>query len=353
MKIAFVRVRKYGLGAASEGAARKARGSEKASSSSKNLILALQARGLATDCREWQFWRAEPPDAAGGLLPVQDFLCDASGHSAGLARAIEEQGQPDILWVEGRTLPSHLQQVFDLCPRSFTINYSKHWRPWQVEGLERYRLSLTDEDWQSEKLMRRQPGVHAGRWDKLVDYEAVHYPLQRDKRYDICYVAALRRRKNHELLLQSMAALPERRLTAVFVGGGRDRRAELEQVAERLGVAVEFAGEVSKDEVNRYINQSRIGVMCARKDAAPRAIIEYMAADVPVLVNAELMAGARYVGRAAGLVRRPEDFALGIAELLDGLDTYAPREYLLEHHSVEAAVRTFREILEQAGYRGG
>ena len=351
MKIAFVRVRKYGLRGASEDAARKARGSEKASSSSKLLILALQARGLAADCSEWQFWRGQPPKAAGGLLPVQDFVCDESGHSAGLARAIEEQGQPDILWIEGRTLPAHLQQVFDLCPRSFTINYSKHWRPWQVEGLERYRLSLTDEDWQSEKLMRRQPSVHAGRWDKLVDYEAAHKPLQIDKRYDICYVAALRRRKNHELLLEAMAALPERRLTAVFVGGGGGRE-ELEQLAKRLGVAVEFAGEVSKDEVNRYVNQSRIGVMCARKDAAPRAILEYMAAGVPVLVNAELMAGARYVGPGAGLVRGPEDFAAGMAELLDGLDSYAPRAYLLEHHSVDAAVRTFLDILEQAGYQG-
>lgn len=352
MKIAFVRVDDQPLEAASPVALRRAQHSAKASSSSKNVILSLQQRGLATECAEWRFWQGSPPkDGGEGLLPVRDFSCDVGGSSAGLARYISAAGEPDILWVEGRAQPPYLRQAFDLCPNSFKVNYSKHWRPWKVTGLDSYQLSLIDEEWQATNVTRRYPSVHAATWDKVVDYDGLHRPVDVEKSFDICYVAYLRRRKNHELLLRAISKLPERRLTAVFLGGGRGHRDELERLAGELGVDVQFAGEVAKPQVNLYINRSRIGVLCARKDAAPRAILEYMAADVPVLVNAELMAGKRYVGPGAGLVRSPEEFHLGIAGLLDNLEEYEPRAYLLQHYSREKSVERFQRILEQAGFR--
>ena len=101
--------------------------------------------------------------------------------------------------------------------------------------------------------------------------------------------------------------------------------------------------------MNRYVNQSRIGVMCARRDAAPRVVLEYMAADVPVLVNSELMAGTRYVGRSAGLVRSPEEFHLGIAEILDDYESFSPRAHLLAHYNRDKVAARFLSILDEAG----
>jgi hypothetical protein len=78
-----------------------------------------------------------------------------------------------------------------------------------------------------------------------------------------------------------------------------------------------------------------------------------MAADVPVLVNSELLAGTRYVGPRAGIVRKPEEFAAGIAELLDSLGTYAPRAHLLEHYSLEGVIARFVSILRGAASAAG
>lgn len=215
--------------------------------------------------------------------------------------------------------------------------------------LARYDLCLVDEEWEVEEVQRVCPAVQCAIWDKLIDYERTHYPLPVEKIYDICYVAYLRERKNHELLFRALAKLPERQLTAVCVGDDRKgNRAELENLARELNLAVHFTGEVTKEEVNRYINQSRVGVMCATLDAAPRAILEYMAADVPVLVNAELWAGSRYVGPAAGLVKSPEEFHLGLAELLDYRKQYSPRAHLLEHYSAEPVLKKFIAILRPA-----
>jgi len=91
-------------------------------------------------------------------------------------------------------------------------------------------------------------------------------------------------------------------------------------------------------------------VMCSRRDAAPRAILEYMAADVPVLVNSELCAGSRYVGDAGGLVCSPDQFPAGIAELLNHRSRYSPRAYYLAHYSVEQVVDRFVRMLNRAGF---
>ena len=111
---------------------------------------------------------------------------------------------------------------------------------------------------------------------------------------------------------------------------------------------VHFAGQVAKEEVNRYVNRSRIGVICSEEDAVPRALLEYMAADVLVLVNTNLLAGTRYVGPKAGLVRAPEDFHLGLLELIETAGRYRPREHFLQRFSYDTAAERFMISLEKA-----
>lgn len=323
----------------------------KAGSSSKNIILGLQQYGVLTACEEWKFWSGALQSVRARDFSVRLFPCNEELESAALQAYVVEQGQPEILWIEGPDYPPYLRQIFDACPQSFKIVYSKDWRPWKIKQLGAYDLCLVDEAWEAERVRELYPKLHCAVWDKLIDYERVHYPRRCEKRYDICYVAYLRGRKNHELLFRAMAQLKDRKLSCVCVGDDRKgNRAELERLAAELQIDAHFTGEVSKEEVNQIINQSRVGVMCSELDAAPRAILEYMAADVPVLVNARLLAGARYVGPGAGLVKSPEEFHLGLAELLDHLPGYSPRAYLLEHYSFEKVMAKFLAILNEAEF---
>jgi len=327
--------------------------SPKAGSSSKNIILGLQRQKIVSTGEEWKFWNGDLEEISlRGQLPVLLFPFNDNLTSDELARYIRITGQPDLIWVEGPDYPPYLEQIFDLCPGSFKMIYSKDWRPEKIKKLSRYDLCLVDEEWEIEEVKRVCPNVHCAVWDKLIDYETTHYPLPVEKIYDICYVAYLRERKKHELLFRAMAKLKDRKLSCVCVGDDRKGyRAELEKLASGLNLAVHFTGEIPKAEVNRCINQSKIGVMCAALDAAPRAILEYMAADVPVLVNAELWAGSRYVGPQAGLVKAPEEFHLGLAELLDHRENYSPRAHLLQHYANENVMAKFIGILQQAGLK--
>jgi hypothetical protein len=89
--------------------------------------------------------------------------------------------------------------------------------------------------------------------------------------------------------------------------------------------------------------------MCAQKDAAPRVVMEYMAADVPVLVNAGLRAGARYVDRRSGMVLPPAEWPRGIEHMLDNYESYSPREAYLSRFSREKVVARFLTVLREAG----
>ncbi len=329
--------------------------SAKAGSSSKNVIHGLKHYNLVAQFEEWKFWsgpfKALESDGAGaGAWPVKLFPCKEALTSEALTQYIYEHGQPEILWVEGPDFPAYLEQIFDLCPNSFKIVYSKDWRPWRIAQLDEYDLCLVDEEWEVAEVAKYHPRVQCAIWDKLIDYEQTHFPLACEKIYDVCYVAYLRPRKNHELLFHALAKVKDRKLSCVCVGDDRKgNRAELEKLAAALEINVHFTGEVSKAEVNRYVNQSKIGVMCTVLDAAPRAILEYLAADVPVLVNAELWAGARYVGPAAGLVKSPEEFHLGLAELVENFRSYSPRAYLLQSYSFEKVMNRLVNTLLQAG----
>lgn len=318
---------------------------------SENIILGLVKCNVVTQCEQWKFSKKSHELAVPGPLPVKVFPRDEHLTGAELSQYIEATGQPDVLWVNGHYFPPYLAQAFGLCSESFKIVYSKDRRPWQVAELSQYDLCLVDEAWQAEKVRQYHPSVRCFIWDKLIDYETTFYPISCAKDYDICYTAQLRPCKNHELLFRAMAAVKaDRPLTCICVGGDRKvARRQLERLAADLQVAVQFAGEVPYEEVNGYINRCKIGVMCSKLDGAPRAMLEYMAANVPVLVNAELFAGTRYVGPQAGLVRAPESFHHGIVELLANRDRYAPRAYYLENFGFERVMPRFISMLEEVG----
>ncbi|GEM_PF-459798 len=328
-------------------------GLERTASCSKRLIEALLDRQLLSSAEAWRFEDVSDARPSGmrpaSRLPVHSFPADTSRLRDGVTSHVRKHGSPDILWVEGTDHPAHLAALFDLFPRSFKVVYSKHWEPWIVEHLDRYDLCLIDDPDQAAQVHLRWPTVRCGVWDKLIDYAHTHRPLAREKTNDVCYVAYLRPRKNHELLFRSLAALG-RRLRCVAIGDDRrGNRVVLERLAAELRLDVEFTGGLDATAVNALVNRSRIGVMCSRRDAAPRAILEYMAADVPVLVNAELLAGARYVGPQAGLIRTPDQFASGIAEILDNPERFSPRTHFLANYSADQIVDRFVGLVSQAG----
>ncbi|RZT87886.1 glycosyltransferase involved in cell wall biosynthesis [Pseudonocardia sediminis] len=107
-----------------------------------------------------------------------------------------------------------------------------------------------------------------------------------DREQVVSIVARLRPEKAHDVLLDAIALLapshPEVRL--VVVGDGPEEP-RLRERAGRLGIAgrVLFMGR--RNDVAALLPASDVSVLCSQHEAAPIAVIEAMAAGLPVVVS--------------------------------------------------------------------
>jgi glycosyltransferase involved in cell wall biosynthesis len=97
-------------------------------------------------------------------------------------------------------------------------------------------------------------------------------------------VARLAPVKNHQMLLRALAGT-DTRIHAVLIGDGSARGA-LEALAGELGLEgrVHFAGEMlGNSNLHQFLD---VSVLCSRSEGFPNAVLEALAAQVPVVATA-------------------------------------------------------------------
>lgn len=99
----------------------------------------------------------------------------------------------------------------------------------------------------------------------------------------IVFVGRLERQKGVDVLLEAVADLPNQRL--VIIGDGSERK-RLKSMADQLGIAATFEGEVSPTNVTAYLAEGRVFVLPAIEgEGLPNAMLEAMAVGLPVIVT--------------------------------------------------------------------
>lgn len=100
----------------------------------------------------------------------------------------------------------------------------------------------------------------------------------------LLFVGRLHPQKGVDTLIRAMADLPTAQLA--IAGDGPDR-AQLERLAERLGVAdrIRFLGFVAHDDVPALMRRADVFVMPSRYEELGTAIIEAMACGLPVVAS--------------------------------------------------------------------
>ncbi len=130
--------------------------------------------------------------------------------------------------------------------------------------------------------------------------------------------ALLERRKGIDVLLEASARLSTPHRLVVY--GDGPLRAELESAARELGSAAEFPGFVS--DVEGKIAELDVFVLPSRGENLPIAILEAMAAALPVVATRVGGVPEVVVDGETGLLVEPED----AAELAEALDRVASDE---------------------------
>lgn len=136
-------------------------------------------------------------------------------------------------------------------------------------------------------------------------------------------VASLQEYKGHAVLLRALAARPElARLHVDLVGDGH-LGAQLERLAEQLGLSgrVRFEGPRSEDEVRELLHSADLFVLPSviaadgQMEGLPVALMEALACGVPVVTTRLSGIPELVVDGETGLLAEPGD-AVGLADAL-------------------------------------
>ena len=154
-------------------------------------------------------------------------------------------------------------------------------------------------------------GVDVDRYGGEVDRSAVRAELGiADDAPVAIVVAKLMQQKGHSVLLDALPAVLARvpRLQVVLVGDG-ELRPELEAQANRMGLgsAVHFIG--NRSDIPVLLGASDLFVLPSRWEGLPMALLEAMAAGLPLVASS--VSGTREVVEhgTSGLLVPPEDGA--------------------------------------------
>ena len=286
------------------------------------------------------------------------WVCDRRGLSPALSAYLKlEENRPSVLLVAGTVeYGKMLADVLSACKDSFKVSYPLSWAPWSREDVtkELFDLYLVDEPAAIEEMKRCVPRASAIEYPKQVDYVRTFFPLAHvEKEYDFVVSGAVCQAKGQDIVIRAASALQQRhgvKLRCCFVGPERFEKgwqSGLEHMARDEGVDVTFTGQVSRDEVNVYLNKSRVGVIASWWEVAPRALLEYMAADIPVMVNARLKSGLKYVRPDVGVIAEPEQMADAMWSVLENPGRFRPRETLIREFGASALLRCARSIADR------
>jgi glycosyltransferase involved in cell wall biosynthesis len=181
-------------------------------------------------------------------------------------------------------------------------------------------------------------------------WEGVAPPSDAPKAVDptVISVANFRPQKNHEMLLRAFAKvlrqMPEARL--LLVGGG-EREEEIRRLAGSLGIdeTVEFTGYV--DDVWPYLSRSHVFALSSSYEPLGVAVLEGMAAGLPVVATA--VGGVPELVRpeANGVLVPGDDVGAMAAALLDLLGDRGRAERLGAGARATASGHTAERMVEE------
>ncbi|MBY3046099.1 glycosyltransferase [Rhizobium leguminosarum] len=319
------------------------------------LPLAALKGGLADRAEIWTHSRGASPKMhrpdGSPFLTRRSFQMngpEAPFASNDMLGHIEAFGPPSILCVWGLGVS---EDILLACPNSFKIYNSIDAPALRVpsEVSRHFDLILTGAAWQSEAVRDLYPDKPIAVMPIGPEFasEVTFRPLGLEKIYDVIYVAAAQAYKRHDILFNALSQLP-RSLRALCVCGYGEMMEALRRHAGALGIDVAFIDPpgVPFAEVNRLMNQARIGVVCGVDDGAPAILTEYMLAGIPVLANSELSCGLQYITPKTGRAASADEFHAGIRDMLGGLQSFDPRQVVLDNWTWPHSLRTLKSLIE-------
>lgn len=315
--------------------------------------LAALKSGLVDTAEIWTHWRGESPPSdrlENPNLRRRAFRMNGPGapfRSNDMLGYLQAFGPPTILCVWGLGVD---EDILSACRDSFKIYNSIDAPALRIppEVSRHFDLVITGAEWQSNAVRERHPQMRTAIMPIGPEFasDVTFRPLGLPKTYDVIYVAAAQPYKRHDILFEALRRLP-RSIKTLCVCGYGEMAGDLHRQASDYGINVEFIDPpgVPFPEVNRLMNQAKIGVVCGIDDGAPAILTEYMLAGIPVLANSQLRCGLQYITPKTGRTASADNFHEALFEMLTTPHAFRPREVVQENWIWPHSIGKLRSII--------
>ena len=248
--------------------------------------------------------------------------------------------EPDVLFVRGDK-KVHVPLLRSLSARR-TLFYGASTR-----GIPRYWSRfhgiLVDDIGQESVVRRYYPGAYVGEFLKTAPPDIFHPLPNEAKQFDVCIVANMA--SPHKKLVDMIDVVRSLPDVTFVICGSFD--ADMERRLGGRPGQVTCKGIISRPELNRVFNQSRLAVVpSGHTDAAPRVLLEFMAAGLPMLINEQLCGAAKFVNDEVGVLAPTSRLAELIPDMLASLDHFNPLDAFVERFSPACVARNFAGHVE-------
>lgn len=173
--------------------------------------------------------------------------------------------------------------------------------------------------------------------------------VEKKKKYDIIYVARLDKDKNHRLLIDAIKNLDYK---VLFVGNGKEEDEIIRLVTPMQGRA-NLIQRIANDKLPEYLNTSAICVFPSLHEGNPKALLEAMACELPVIAL-DVIGVRNIIKNEVTGILLPKDspsetLAKSISELIRNnsrsvLLGKAAREFVVENYSLKKIYRKELEL---------
>lgn len=152
--------------------------------------------------------------------------------------------------------------------------------------------------------------------------------------------------KNHSLLLESFSKL-ESSIVLVLAGDGSLKK-NLQNLAEKLGISdrVYFLGNI--DNMPLFYQSIDVFCLTSTHEGLPLSILEAQSCNVPV-VSSDAGAIKNAVCPQSGMVfasNNIRELSTCLDIILGKYKTLKPREYIIQHYSLNRTIREYRELCD-------
>ena len=250
----------------------------------------------------------------------------------------DHKAETDVLWVRGKCRA--YAPVLNRLAARLRVYYPASKR-FLSQDWNHFDVVLVDDARQVGPVARLARGRSVARVIKTADPDVFRPIAGVEKVHDICMIGGMHIvRKNFDALIRLLAGAPS--LSAVIIGKQESKTFE-KLVA--TGARIRFIDFCGRDELNLVMNQSRVGFVPNLMDAAPRVILEFMSAGVPVLLNADILGGRDYITPRTGVLAKESEFPEVARRMCGGEISLDARGGFEAHFSPDKAAQHLGAIL--------